>query len=145
MKTEQDTLNEQALNRHLRERLEETLKTVEHYGPEYSRLNMPDLQRDLSWIVHKALGAKATASHQNCIASLDAAVELYLDLPRNIPSKPYLIVADALKQRIAACDNSTCRQCGRVVKSPCHDAEGYHMAGPWDFACADLIKGAPRG
>lgn len=28
-----------------------------------------------------------------------------------------------------------CRKCNRKVKSPCHDAEGYHTSGPWDFSC----------
>lgn len=28
-----------------------------------------------------------------------------------------------------------CRKCGRRVPSPCHDDEGYHEGGPWDFAC----------
>ncbi len=32
-----------------------------------------------------------------------------------------------------------CRKCGRKVKSPCHDAEGYHTEGPWDFSCEGIF------
>lgn len=28
-----------------------------------------------------------------------------------------------------------CRKCGRCVKAPCNDAEGYHTEGPWDYSC----------
>lgn len=28
-----------------------------------------------------------------------------------------------------------CRKCHRKVPSPCHDSDGYHTSGPWDFAC----------
>jgi len=28
-----------------------------------------------------------------------------------------------------------CKKCGRCVKSPCHDDEGFYTEGPWDFAC----------
>ena len=38
-----------------------------------------------------------------------------------------------------------CRTCGRKVRSPCHDAVGYHTEGPWDFLCAHFISGRDEG
>lgn len=32
-----------------------------------------------------------------------------------------------------------CKKCGRTVKSPCDDYEGYRTAGPWDTFCADYF------
>lgn len=34
-----------------------------------------------------------------------------------------------------------CRACGRKVKTPCHDAEGYYEGGPWDGSCEEVIRG----
>lgn len=34
-----------------------------------------------------------------------------------------------------------CKACGRHVKHPCDDAEGYHMNGPWDFSCREWFSG----
>jgi hypothetical protein len=33
-----------------------------------------------------------------------------------------------------------CRKCGRLVKSPCHDLDGYREAGPWDGSCRDQFE-----
>lgn len=34
-----------------------------------------------------------------------------------------------------------CKACGRKVKTPCNDAEGYYGSGPWDGSCEEVIRG----
>lgn len=41
------------------------------------------------------------------------------------------------KRRIAALP--VCQRCNRHVPSPCHNAEGFHMEGPWDSWCRDFF------
>jgi len=35
-----------------------------------------------------------------------------------------------------------CHACGRKVKVPCHDFNGFHESGPWDFSCEDRLRAA---
>ena len=41
---------------------------------------------------------------------------------------------------IHAPETTKCRACGRWVKHPCHDAEGYYTEGPWDYSCEGVFE-----